>query len=71
MVECRAGEGHKLFLAQYYLLLKIKWIWIWVVVKGQGYDGAGMNFVDLSLSSLIHTKTWSNYMISETFEHND
>ena len=32
--------------------------------KSQGYDGTGINFVDLFLISLIYTKKWSKVMIS-------
>ena len=63
MVECREGVWRDSISRKILSALKHKLHLDMNSCKGQGYDGTGINFVDLFLISLIYTKKWSKVMI--------
>ena len=64
MVECREGVSGDNISRTILSTLKHKFYLGMNRCKGQGYDGTGINFIDLFLISLIYTKKWSKVMIS-------
>ena len=63
MVECREGVSGDNISRTILSTLKHKIYLGMNRCKGQGYDGTGINFIDLFLISLIYTKKWSKVMI--------
>ena len=64
MVECREGVSRDNISRTILSTLKHKLHLDINSCKGQGYDGTGINFVNLFLLSLIYAKKWSKVMIS-------
>ena len=64
MVECREGVSRDNISRTILSTLKHKLHLDINSCKGQGYDGTGINFVNLFLISLIYAKKWSKVMIS-------